>query len=68
MARQYFRGVLGKNCKFWFNIIFPMRSAWKKKRNSNTMSYIYIYIYIRNEKCLEKKIQISVQCLLAGLK
>ena len=46
MARQYFRGVLGKNCKFWFNIIFPMRSAWKKKRNSNTMSYIYIYIYI----------------------
>ena len=65
MARQYFRGVLGKNCKFWFNIIFPMRSAWEKKK---ILIQCHIYIYIRNEKCLEKKIQISVQCLLAGLK
>lgn len=29
MARQYFRGVLGKNCKFQFNVILVMRSTWK---------------------------------------
>lgn len=66
MARQYFRGVLGKNCKFQFNVILVMRSTWKFFLEI-LFNVIYIYVCIRNGKCLEK-IQILIQYLLIGLK
>lgn len=65
MARQYFRGVLGKNCKFQFNVILVMRSTWKFFFRNPIQCHIYICI--RNGKCLEK-IQILIQYLLIGLK